>query len=294
MSSMLNKVSDAGPAARRGRPQDHPCAEPRCAPDRGRPCAACRAEAIFDTGLFDFDRAHEHPLWAKELYGFASHVPETEEYGITSFVYRARRPFDPARVHAVLNGDLPGVIRAKGHFWLATRPDWAAEFSLAGALSSVTPLGLWWAALPRKPVAEGGAGAGRGSGEMGSTRGATVARSLCSSAATLTGPPLLRRWMQPWSTTGRVRPELWADLADPFPVWRQNRRLKESGAASGEGRAVLSCLPPLGDEDGEGWTEVGRREATAKAEAGPVGPANRPATTKSCRSVPQFCGMTSG
>lgn len=107
------------------------------------------AEQIFDTGLFDFDRAHMHPAWAKELYGFADHVPETEEYGITSFVYRARKPFDPARIHAVLNGDLPGVIRAKGHFWIASQPDWAAEFSLAGALSSVTPLGRWWAAVPQ-------------------------------------------------------------------------------------------------------------------------------------------------
>ena len=108
------------------------------------------APAIFDTGLFDFDRAHLHPMWAKELYGFADHVPETEEYGITSFVYRARRPFHPQRLHAVLRGELAGVIRAKGHFWIATRPDWAAEFSLSGALSNVSPLGIWWAGLPRE------------------------------------------------------------------------------------------------------------------------------------------------
>ncbi|MBN9671558.1 GTP-binding protein [Roseibium aggregatum] len=104
---------------------------------------------ILNTGLFDFQKAHEHPLWAKELYGFADHVPETEEYGVASFVYRARRPFDPAKLHPVLNGPLPGVIRAKGHFWLATRPDWVAEFSLAGALSSVGPIGRWWASVPQ-------------------------------------------------------------------------------------------------------------------------------------------------
>ncbi|WP_424934372.1 GTP-binding protein [Amaricoccus macauensis] len=103
---------------------------------------------ILDTGLFDFDKAHEHPMWAKELYGFADHVPETEEYGVSSFVYRARRPFEPEKIIAVLNGEMPGVIRAKGHFWIATRPDWVAEFSLAGALSSVKPLGTWWAAVP--------------------------------------------------------------------------------------------------------------------------------------------------
>ncbi|MEM9853752.1 MAG: GTP-binding protein [Pseudomonadota bacterium] len=115
------------------------------------------SDEILDTGLFDFDKAHEHPMWAKELYGFEDHVPETEEYGVTSYVYRARLPFVPARVLEVLNGDLPGVIRAKGHFWIATRPDWVAEFSLAGVLSSVKPLGTWWASVPseRWPDHEG-------------------------------------------------------------------------------------------------------------------------------------------
>jgi len=107
------------------------------------------ADGIFDTGLFDFEKAHEHPMWAKELYGFADHVPETEEYGVASFVYRARRPFIPEKILEALNGDLPGVIRAKGHFWIATRPDWVAEFSLAGSLSSVKPLGTWWATVPK-------------------------------------------------------------------------------------------------------------------------------------------------
>lgn len=108
------------------------------------------AEKILDTGLFDFDKAHEHPMWAKELYGFADHVPETEEYGVTSYVYRARQPFIPEKILAVLNGDMPGVIRAKGHFWIATRPDWVAEFSLAGSLSSVKPIGTWWASVPKE------------------------------------------------------------------------------------------------------------------------------------------------
>ena len=105
---------------------------------------------IFDTGLFDFEKAETHPMWAKELYGFADHVPETEEYGVTSHVYRARRPFHPQAIHDLLNGPLPGVIRAKGHFWVATRPEWLAEFSLAGALSSIAPLGTWWASVPEE------------------------------------------------------------------------------------------------------------------------------------------------
>ena len=145
---VLNKVTDAGPdradAARKIIRALNPDARlietdfARVDPD-----------AIFDTGLFDFATAHDHPMWAKELYGFADHVPETAEYGVTHFTYRARRPFAPARLYDVLNSDLPGVIRAKGHFWIASRPDFVAEFSLAGALSGVTPLGTWWAAVPR-------------------------------------------------------------------------------------------------------------------------------------------------
>lgn len=103
---------------------------------------------ILNTGLFDFDKAHEHPMWAKELYGFANHTPETEEYGITSYTYRARAPFDPVKIHDFLQGDLPGVLRAKGHFWIVTRPKWVAEFSLAGTMSNVAPLGTWWASVP--------------------------------------------------------------------------------------------------------------------------------------------------
>ncbi|MGP9811925.1 GTP-binding protein [Rhodopseudomonas sp. NSM] len=103
---------------------------------------------LFDTGLFDFDRAHQHPMWYKELYGFADHVPEDAEYGVTSFVWHARRPLIPERFNAFLQTPLPGVIRAKGHFWLATRSEWVGEFSLAGALATTKPLGFWWAAVP--------------------------------------------------------------------------------------------------------------------------------------------------
>jgi len=146
---ILNKVSDAGPdkvdAARkiiRSLNADARIIE--------TDHSEVAAEAILETGLFDFEKAHEHPLWAKELYGFADHVPETEEYGVASYVYRARLPFVPEKILAALNGDLPGVIRAKGHFWISTRPDWVAEFSLAGSLSSVKPLGNWWATVPKE------------------------------------------------------------------------------------------------------------------------------------------------
>ena len=108
------------------------------------------ADAIMDTGLFYFEDAEEHPMWAKELYGFAKHVPETEEYGVESYVYRARRPFVPEKIKPILESEIPGVLRAKGYFWIATRPNWSAEFSLAGVLSSVEPMGSWWSAVPKE------------------------------------------------------------------------------------------------------------------------------------------------
>lgn len=106
-------------------------------------------DAVLDTGLFDHEKAQQHPLWHKELYGFRDHVPETEEYGISAFVYRARRPFQPERFNSFLGRSWPGLIRAKGHFWLATRPDWVGEMSVAGAICRTEALGFWWAAVPR-------------------------------------------------------------------------------------------------------------------------------------------------
>ncbi|MEM1163006.1 MAG: GTP-binding protein [Pseudomonadota bacterium] len=179
------------------------------------------ADRVLATGLFDFEKAHEHPMWAKELYGFANHVPETEEYGVTSYVYRARRPFDPSKIYHLLKDTMPGVIRSKGHFWVATRPEWVLEYSLAGTLSSVQPLGNWWAAVPadRRPDND-------------------AARQYMAD-----------RWVEPWGDRrqeivfigagidwadlksrldGALVPENLApgpdalpDLPDPFPAWKR-------------------------------------------------------------------------
>jgi len=106
-------------------------------------------DSILDTRLFDFNRAHEHPLWYKELHGFHDHVPETEEYGVHSFVYRARRPFNPTSFQSFIDRSWPGVVRAKGFFWLATRPDYVGELSQAGVLVRTNKRGRWWSAVPR-------------------------------------------------------------------------------------------------------------------------------------------------
>ncbi|TCT05676.1 zinc metallochaperone GTPase ZigA [Aquabacter spiritensis] len=103
---------------------------------------------VLGTGRFDFEKASQHPVWFKELNGFRDHVPETEEYGVSSFVYRARRPFHPERFNAFLAKTWPGLVRAKGLFWLATRPHRVGEMSLAGAICQTGTIGRWWASVP--------------------------------------------------------------------------------------------------------------------------------------------------
>jgi G3E family GTPase len=103
---------------------------------------------VMNTGKFNIETAQEHPLWAQELYNFNDHVPETEEYGITSVVYRARDPFDPEKIHAFFNKQWHGVVRAKGFFWISTRPDYVGEMSQAGAFVKHEGMGKWWSSVP--------------------------------------------------------------------------------------------------------------------------------------------------
>ena len=100
-------------------------------------------EQILNTGLFDFDAAMNAPGWLASLHEEV--VPETEEYGIGHFVYRARRPFHPQRFWDWIQCEWPGVIRSKGLFWLASRPDMVGNWSQAGAVARHGLAGIWWA-----------------------------------------------------------------------------------------------------------------------------------------------------
>jgi G3E family GTPase len=103
---------------------------------------------IVDTGLFDDAKASQSAGWAKELAGI--HTPETEEYGISSFVFRARRPFHPGRLSAFFASEWPGVLRSKGFFWLATRMNEVGSWSQAGAACRTMRAGFWWAGVPEE------------------------------------------------------------------------------------------------------------------------------------------------
>ncbi|MFT9637523.1 zinc metallochaperone GTPase ZigA [Alcaligenes phenolicus] len=103
-------------------------------------------DRVLNTGLFDFEQASKAPGWLQELRG--THTPETEEYGIGNFVYRARRPFHPQRFKALVESEWPGVVRSKGFFWLANFPTLAGSWSQAGAVARYHVAGYWWASMP--------------------------------------------------------------------------------------------------------------------------------------------------
>ena len=179
-------------------------------------------DQVLSTGLFDFERAQQAPGWLKEMRG--EHVPETEEYGIASFTYEARRPFHPQKIHQFLHGtDQYGkLIRSKGYFWLASRPEFAGQWSQAGGIARYGFAGMFWKAIPEKnwPTDEEYLASIKKSwvepfGDMRQEL-VFIGQSLDQYAMTqalddclLSEDELLR---------GK---EYWTSLQDPFPVWEQ-------------------------------------------------------------------------
>ncbi|MDQ0340053.1 G3E family GTPase [Caldalkalibacillus uzonensis] len=104
---------------------------------------------ILNTGLFNFERASQSAGWIKELQK-GEHTPETDEYGINSYVYRRKRPFHPERLARWFEEWPEEIVRAKGLVWLASRPDVANNISQAGPSIQFGPAGYWIAALPEE------------------------------------------------------------------------------------------------------------------------------------------------
>jgi G3E family GTPase len=106
-------------------------------------------EAVLDTGLFDYEAAARSAGWIREMLG--EHTPETEAYGITSFVYQTPEPFDAQRLWEALHDKAlwRGVLRAKGFFWVGAAHAIVYEWAKAGGISHIKPFGTWWAAMPR-------------------------------------------------------------------------------------------------------------------------------------------------
>ncbi|MCP1727438.1 G3E family GTPase [Natronospira proteinivora] len=175
-------------------------------------------DEIMATGRFDLQRAANQPGWAKEMRG--EHTPETEEYGISSFVFRSRRPFHPERLNALFHSEWEGVVRSKGYFWLATRMALVGELSMAGSALMHQAAGFWWAATPEtipddpdvRSLIES-----QFQGEFGDRRQEIVLIGIHMDEQAM------RRHLEACLLTGEemaLGPEGWQSFPDPFPEWR--------------------------------------------------------------------------
>jgi G3E family GTPase len=180
-------------------------------------------KAILATGKFDLERASAMPGWARELEG--EHTPETETYGITSFVLRSHLPLHPWRFSTFMDLPLPGLIRAKGYVWLASRPDWVVNYSRAGNTATHEPVGRWWAAAPRERWPA------RGTPERQSIDArwkepygdrlnevVFIGRNMDRAAIEVAWRAMHLNYTE--TRKGAMGMKGWRDLPDPFPQWQ--------------------------------------------------------------------------
>ena len=175
-------------------------------------------EQVLDTRLFDEATAATSAGWARELAGI--HTPETEAYGITSFIYRARRPFHPARFRAFMDTQWEGVLRSKGFFWLATRMEEAGSWSQAGAACRTGRAGFWWAVMDEKDWPEDEAARARIhgllDGAFGDRRQELVLIGIGMNEPSLRAAFDACLLTDTEMLTGATA---WQQLVDPFPPW---------------------------------------------------------------------------
>ena len=186
---------------------------------------------ILGTGKFDMEKASAMPGWARELEG--QHTPESEAYGVSSFVLRSHDPLHPQRFARFMDMPLPGLLRAKGYVWLASQPEWVLSYSRAGSTATHEPVGRWWAhaAKDRWPPA--------GSAERTAIDqrwrepygdrlnevvfiGQNLNRTLVEGA-----------WKACHLTFTETRKGMraWRDLPDPFPAWTSSEPTETSAGA---------------------------------------------------------------
>lgn len=199
---------------------------------------------VIDTKRFDFEAAASAPGWLASLehrhehdddhdhehdhghtHAAHSHVSEADQYGIGSFVYRARRPFHPERLWALLHEQWQGVLRSKGFFWLATRNEVAGSLSQAGGVCRHGPAGMWWAAQPRDEWPEDDELAAEIAADWyGAADDTTIGDRR--QELVLIGIGLdAEAWRAKFDAClltdeeYALGPQGWASLSDPFPAW---------------------------------------------------------------------------
>jgi len=187
-------------------------------------------DRILDTGRFDFEQASSAPGWLQEMRG--EHVPETEAYGISSFVYRARRPFHPERFWDLIHSEWQGVVRSKGYFWLASRMDFAGSWSQAGGACRHGAAGLWWSVVdpqdwPDDPEYRARIESKR-DGEFGDRRQEIVFIGIEMDRVHVTR--MLDACLLD-DAEMQLGEAAWRRFPDPFPTWRLVAEEEEDAAA---------------------------------------------------------------
>lgn len=194
-------------------------------------------ESVLNTGLFDFEKASNAPMWLKEARG--EHVPETEEYGIQSFSFTARKPFHPKRLHQFMTSDLSNVIRAKGTFWIASQPFLALTFAKAGKQKEIDVQGMWaceklqfldedsdeFAALQEEL---------HGSEEWDAAFG-DKGSFLVFIGQNLDKDTIMQQLEDALLTEEELKdPSSWKDFSDPFPEWQKDVVLQVQAQIEGQ------------------------------------------------------------
>lgn len=179
-------------------------------------------DAVLDTQSFSFEKAQQAPGWLKEMRG--EHIPETEEYGISSFAYHARRPFHPEKFYDFLHNakDYGKLIRSKGYFWLATRPEFVGQWSQAGGIARYGVAGMFWKAIPKEewPTDQDYLDA---INDIWQEPYGDMRQELVFIGQGLEQEKLIARLNECLLTEDEVEQGLdyWLSLEDPFPEWEQ-------------------------------------------------------------------------
>jgi G3E family GTPase len=174
---------------------------------------------ILGTGLFDLDRASASPGWARALEGH--HTPETEAYGIESFVLRSHGPLHPWRFSNFMEHPFPGLVRAKGYLWLASRPQWVVSYSRAGNTATHEPVGRWWASAPRDRWPTKGSPQRSAIEERWKEPWGDRLNEVVFIGRNMNRAAIEQAWKAMHLNYTETRKGLngWAELPDPFPRW---------------------------------------------------------------------------
>jgi G3E family GTPase len=180
---------------------------------------------ILGTGKFDLERASAMPGWAHELEG--RHTPETEEYGIHSFVLRSHDPLHPQRFADFMEMPMAGLLRAKGYIWLASRPQWVLSYSRAGNVATHEPMGNWWAAAPRERWPAKGTPARDGIEKNWKEPYGDRVNEVVFIGTHMDRAAIEQAWKDMHLNFTETRKGIkgWAAFKDPFPSWERTEEV---------------------------------------------------------------------